>query len=219
MKILVISPHPDDETLGAGGSLLKFKKEGNKIFWLNFTDMSQEYGYPANEVNRRRCQIKKVIKAYFFDKFYNFALKPCSLSEYPKAELIDKVKNILNTVKPSVIILPFKSDVHSDHRIVFEVVYSCTKVFRMPFIKEVLMMEILSETDFASSENGFVPNYFIDISEFMSKKIKIVRNYKNELGPVPFPRSVDNILALATYRGATAGCRFAEAFILLKKIG
>ncbi|MCI8314828.1 MAG: PIG-L family deacetylase [Lachnospiraceae bacterium] len=38
MKIMVISPHPDDETLGAGGSLLKLKHLGNKIYWLNITD-------------------------------------------------------------------------------------------------------------------------------------------------------------------------------------
>ena len=38
MKIMLISPHPDDETLGAGGSILKLRDLGNKIFWLNITD-------------------------------------------------------------------------------------------------------------------------------------------------------------------------------------
>lgn len=39
MKIMIISPHPDDETLGAGGSILKFKDLGYEIYWLNITDV------------------------------------------------------------------------------------------------------------------------------------------------------------------------------------
>jgi LmbE family N-acetylglucosaminyl deacetylase len=101
---------------------------------------------------------------------------------------------------------------------VFETVYSCTKVFRAPFIKEILMMEVLSETEFSGSDNGFIPNYFIDISAYLDKKISIMRNYRSELKAHPFPRSIQNIRALATYRGATAGCRYAEGFIQLKRI-
>lgn len=47
MKILVVSPHPDDETLGAGGSLLKWKNAGNEISWLNITDVDGGGGYIA----------------------------------------------------------------------------------------------------------------------------------------------------------------------------
>lgn len=218
MKILVISPHPDDETLGAGGSLLKFKKEGNKISWLNFTEMSEDYGYSASEVAIRKSEVKKVNKLYVFDAFYDLELRPCFLSDYSRRELIDQVYKILKKIKPEIIILPFKNDSHSDHRVVFDVVYSSVKVFRAPFVKELLMMEILSETDSASSDFGFVPNYFVDISEFIHQKIKILKNYKSELLEHPFPRSIANVKALATYRGATAGCNFAESFMLLRKI-
>lgn len=218
MKVLVVSPHPDDETLGAGGTLLKFKNEGNKIYWLNFTNMSEKNGYAAYMVKTREDEIRKVSKIFSFDGFYDFGLKPCFLSECSKRDIIDKATNVLGEIKPAVVIVPFKNDVHSDHRTVFEIVYSCTKAFRAAFITEVLMMEILSETEFASSDNGFVPNYFIDISNYLDKKITIMRTYKKELGDHPFPRSAVNIRALATYRGATAGCQFAESFMLLKKI-
>ncbi len=217
-KVLVVSAHPDDETLGAGGTLLKFKKQGDKIFWLNFTNKAVESGYSIKDVKRRMGEIAEVNKVYSFDGFFDFGLKPAYLSKYPRNVLIERTKLVLAEIKPSVVILPFKHDAHSDHRIVFDTVYSCTKVFRAPFIKEILMMEILSETEFSRSDKGFVPNYFVDISGFLDKKIKIMKNYKDEIGKHPFPRNALNMRSLAVFRGATARCQFAESFVLLKKI-
>jgi len=82
------------------------------------------------------------------------------------------------------------------------------------------MMETLSETEFAPStkEDSFIPNVFVDISEHMEKKIQIMKCYKSEIEEHPFPRSERNLRALGTLRGATAGCNYAESFMLLKEI-
>ena len=81
-------------------------------------------------------------------------------------------------------------------------------------------MEILSETEFAPSikKNSFIPNTFVDISKFLNKKIQIMKVYKSEIDKHPSPRSVKSIKALATFRGSTSGCNFAESFMLLKEI-
>lgn len=218
MKLLVVSPHPDDETLGAGGTILKYKEHDAKIYWLNFTDVKQEYGFQDEIIRKREIEINKVKAAYDFDGFYNFKLEPSGMDKYSKNELVKKVSEVFNEVKPNIVILPFHNDIHSDHRIIFEVVYSCTKSFRYPTIKKLLMSEILSETDFAISTKGFVPNYFIDITDYINKKIEIMSIYESELKTPPFPRSKRNILALASNRGSIAGCMYAESFILLKGI-
>jgi hypothetical protein len=82
------------------------------------------------------------------------------------------------------------------------------------------MYECISETEFAPQlpEKVFIPNYFVDISEFFDKKLEIMQVYQSELGEHPFPRSNRNIQALATFRGATVGVNYAEAFQLLKFI-
>ena len=82
------------------------------------------------------------------------------------------------------------------------------------------MMEILSETEFAPStkENSFVPNVFVDISDYITQKIEIMKIFQSELKEHPFPRSEKNLKALATFRGATCGCEYAESFMLLKEI-
>ena len=82
------------------------------------------------------------------------------------------------------------------------------------------MYECLSETEFAPQlqESMFIPNYFVDISAFLKRKIEIMKIYESELGEHPFPRSIENIRALATIRGAMAGVRYAEAFQVIKMI-
>ena len=81
-------------------------------------------------------------------------------------------------------------------------------------------METLSETEFAPStkEDSFIPNVFIDISNYIDKKIDIMKVFESEIGDHPFPRSERNIKALATYRGASSNCNYAESFMLLKEI-
>ncbi len=215
-KVLIIAVHPDDETLGSGGTLLKHKANGDEVHWLicTQTDIKNDF------YNIREQEIQKVHNLYNFDTITNLQLKTMQVDEYSMSELIGKISKVMNEVNPNIIYLPFKGDVHSDHRKIFEASYSCTKSFRYPFIKKIYMMETLSETEFAPStkEDSFIPNVFVDISDFMDKKIEIMKVYESEIAEHPFPRSERNLRALATLRGATAGCAYAESFMLLKEI-
>lgn len=218
MRILVISPHADDETLGAGGTLLKYKNQGHNIFWLNVTDMKEEYGYTKERVAERTFEIKSVEKMYGFDKMFNLQLQPAKLDVYEKSYLVQKIASVIEEIKPDTLILPYLYDVHSDHKVVFEASYSSTKAFRFPYVKRILCMEVLSETDYAIPEHSITPNYYIDITPYMQQKIDIMKMYKSEIGEAPFPRSEQNIRGLAQYRGGSANVRYAEAFQIIKMI-
>ena len=215
-KILVVAVHLDDETLGCGGSLLKHKANGDEINWLICTTIDKDQNY----YQTREKEMNKVSKLYAFNSVHSLLLKTTRIDEYSISKLIEKISKVINKVKPNIIYLPFKGDVHSDHRRIFEASYSCTKSFRYPFIKKIYMMETLSETEFAPStkEDSFIPNTFVDISKHMDKKIQLMQIYKNEIGKHPFPRSERNIRALGTLRGATCGYEYAESFMLLKQI-
>lgn len=219
-KALIVALHPDDETLGCGGTLLKHKVLGDEIHWMICTEVKEEDGFSSERVQRRNAEIDKVANLYQFDGVYRLGFSTMQVDQYSVSELVGKVSAVINQVQPTVLYLPFKSDVHSDHRVMFEAVYSCTKSFRYPFIKKIYMMETLSETDFALStkEDSFVPNVFVDITDFFAQKLEIMRVFESEIGEHPFPRSLRNLEALATLRGATAGCEYAESFMLLKEI-
>lgn len=217
-RYLVLATHPDDETFGAGGLMLRQKMEGNEVFVLNMTHMDLSYGYSEDQIQIRNDEIKKMIDSYDLDGYYNLNLKPSGLNTYSEGELIEKISKVFNEVKPDVVILPYHKDVHSDHRITFDLCYSCTKNFRYPFIKKILMMETPSETDFAYFESTFKPNYFVDISDYIDKKVEIAKIFKSEILEHPFPRSERNIRAYATIRGAVIGVDSAESFVLVKSI-
>ena len=219
-NIVVVAPHPDDETLGCGGTLLKLKDRGNKIFWVIMTNVIDHPNYSKNFIQKRQDEIDMVSEKYGFDKVFKLNYLTTKLDTIPISEITIKISNVFNEIKPEVIFIPSYSDIHSDHRITFQIVMSCTKSFRYPFIKKILMYEKLSETEFAPplSGNIFSPNVFYDISNYLDKKIEIMKIYTSELRESPFPRSIKLIKTLAILRGSTCNSKYAEAFQLIKEI-
>ena len=219
MKTLVIAPHADDEILGAGGTLFKRNsKKNNSIYWLLVT-MPREPEYEKKFILKRKNQIKKIIKFVKFKGFFNLELKPTELDRIPKKKLIKKITEVINTVKPDEVFVPHYGDVHSDHKIISDIISTCTKNFRFGFIKSILAYEVLSETNFnLNKKNYFKPNYYEDISKFLDKKIKAMKIYKSEIKKFPFPRSQETIKSLAKVRGSEISTKAAEAFEILKKI-
>ena len=169
MKTLVIAPHADDEILGAGGTLFKRNsKTKNSIYWLLIT-MPGRPKYSKNFIKSRENQIKKISKFLKIKGFYNLKFKPSELDRVPKKILIEKISEIFKIVKPNEVFVPHIADVHSDHKVISEVISTCTKNFRFKFIKTILAYEVLSETNFnLQKKNFFKPNYYEDISKFLN---------------------------------------------------
>ncbi len=219
-KVIIISAHPDDETLGAGGTILKHKENGDEVYWLIVTNVFESEGFSRERVLSRKQEIEEVSRLYSFKKVYNLEYPTMKLNDTILFELVNKISHIFQQLEPEIIYVMNRSDAHSDHRIVFDAVMSCTKSFRYPYVKKVLMYECLSETEFAPilPERVFQANYYVDISNFLNKKIEVMKIFDSELGEHPFPRSIKNIEALATFRGATVGVLYAEAFQMIKYI-
>jgi N-acetylglucosamine malate deacetylase 1 len=219
-RILVVSPHPDDETLGCGGSLLRHRAEGDEIHWMIMTTINEEVGYSRERIDSRKREIDNVTDRYGFSSVHQADFITTKLDTIANSELIGEVSSVVNKVKPDTLYIPFRSDVHSDHKAVFDAVSACTKSFRYPFIRRVRAYETLSETEFSlrPNDSGFKPNLWIDISEFLEQKIEVMKLFKNEFGEHPFPRSEKCIRALATLRGSTAGVESAESFVTMKEI-
>lgn len=221
MKTLVIAPHPDDELLGCGGTLLRRKSESVTLGWVIITKISEDYGWSTENVRERKNEIEQVRKrlGIQLEHLFQLGFATTRLDTFPMKDLINKVSEVFQSFQPEEVLLPHQGDVHSDHRITFEAVSACTKWFRYPSVKRVLAYETLSETEFSlDPSKTFHPNVFVDISDYIEQKLELLRIYGSELREAPFPRSEKAVGALAQFRGCNSGFEYAEGFELLREI-
>jgi len=219
-KVLVVAPHPDDETLGCGGSLLKHRDNGDEIHWLIITGISVEEGFTAEAVSKREKEIELVANAFRFASICKLNLPTTKLDTIPTRQIVSDIGKFVQQVEPEILYLPYRGDIHTDHKYVFDAMMSFTKWFRYDSIRRVLLYETLSETEFGINpdNNGFRPNVYITIENYVNQKIEIMNIFSSEVGEFPFPRSEESIRALAAFRGTASGSKAAEAFMLLKEV-
>lgn len=219
-RVLVVAPHPDDETLGCGGTIMRHRADGDDVSWLIVTAMKSDLGFTADRMAAREQEIATVAEAYGFAATHRLDFPTCRLDTFSASELIPHVAESLNTISPNIVYLPFRGDAHNDHRVVFDTFSAALKWFRTPGIQRILAYETLSETGFslAAEGAGFQPNVFVDIADYLEGKIAMMAHYQGEMGAFPFPRSDRAIRALAALRGSQCGVEAAEAFMLLKEV-
>ena len=219
MRVLSIAPHPDDETLGCGGALLKHKAAGAAIFWLVVT-RGHEPQWSGEVLEQKEREIAAVKNAYGFDELFRANLPTIRLDTLPLEDLINGIRESITTARPDIVYLNHFGDIHSDHRAVFEATMSVLKPFYSHGVKRILSYEIPSSTDAMAPHpsRAFVPNVFIDISKFIDRKLEIMSLYGTEVHQYPMPRSLDSIKALARFRGSTIGVEYAEAFSLVREV-
>lgn len=217
-RTLVVAPHPDDEMIGAGGLLLRRKREGAAVGWVIVTSVPPDFGWNAEQIERRAAEIRQVAADVGFDDVFELALPAARLDQVPMARMVGAMADAFRKFQPDEVLLPHPGDAHTDHRAVYDAAAACTKWFRYPSVRRVLVYETLSETDFGlRPEQAFIPNVFVDISEHLDRKLEVLSRYVSEIGQHPFPRSPEAIRGLALVRGAAAGFGAAEAFQLLRE--
>jgi LmbE family N-acetylglucosaminyl deacetylase len=221
MRVLAIAPHPDDETLGCGGTLLKHKQKGDTISWLVVT-RGHEPQWSKEILAKKEEEIAAVSQAFAFENVYRANLPTVKLESVPFEETIAKLREAITDAKPEVVYLNHFGDVHSDHRVVFEATMSVVKPFYTGRhgVKRVLSYEIVGSTDAAPSHpaRAFVPNVFSDITKHIDRKLEIMSLYRTEVQDYPLPRANESLRALARFRGASIGVEYAEAFMLVREV-
>ena len=128
-KVLIVAVHPDDETLGCGGTLLKHKANGDEIHWLICTTIDKSNSY----YETREKEIEEVSKLYNFNSMHNLRLKTMQVDEYTMSELVSKISKVINEIKPNIIYLPFICIIaYSSHStILYTTLSSCLFFFKI----------------------------------------------------------------------------------------
>jgi LmbE family N-acetylglucosaminyl deacetylase len=217
--VLVVAPHPDDEVLGAGGTIARLASEGRDVHVAIVTKggpplFEEAFIERGREEARAAHGVLGVKETVFLEGF------PAALLDtIPQSTLNAGVREAVDAVEPELLFIPFPGDLHIDHRKVAEAALVAARPNRRHGIEAVLAYEALSETNWsAPGTEGFAPNVFVDISEHLETKLEAMGRFESQLQPFPHERSLEALRALAVGRGATAGLRAAEAFVLIRSV-
>ncbi len=217
----MISVHPDDETLGCGGTLLNHRAAGDDIFWLIMTE-AHEPQWTPEIIQGKADEVKQVADAYGMEQYFKLGFPTIQLDTVPQADLIGGIRQVVREVKPEIVYLVHGGDIHTDHHAGFVAAMSVLKPFYMAQlgVRRILCYESLSSTEAAPAQvdRVFLPHIFSDITKQIERKIEIMKLYQTEKQPDPLPRGPSAIRALARYRGATIGVDYAEAFMLVREL-
>jgi LmbE family N-acetylglucosaminyl deacetylase len=219
MRVLVIAPHPDDETIGAGGALARHIALGDEVYWCIVT---QGYSPPWSEETLILAgkQIDQVQKIYGFQEVFRLGFPTVKLNTVPHIDLCTAIQKVIKKINPDIVYTSSRNDANLDHRIV----YDCTLVALRPLpgntARRVLSYEIGYTGHFGvpAGASMFLPNVFINITLYMNKKLAAMKCYETELRESPHPRSIEGIKLLARSRGLSFGFEFAECFELVREI-
>ena len=224
-RVLVIAAHPDDDILGCGGTLSKFKSRGSEVKVVFIAEgttcrfINSELTEEAKiEIKKRESYAISALEVLGIQDvhFYNL---PCGrLDQQPIIEINKIIEKEIGEFKPDTIMTHSAVDANSDHRRVHESVIMSTRPGALNFVRRILCFEVLSSSEWKFTKS-FSPNYFISIEpKDVDKKIEAMKKYESEISEFPFPRSIEGIMIQLKMRGMQSSSDFSEAFEVLRII-
>jgi N-acetylglucosamine malate deacetylase 1 len=218
--VLIVAAHPDDEVLGCGGTIAKFVEAGKKVHIIFLADGVSSRKDVSNtfkgELSKRRAAAKAALLKLGVDS--------CVFGDFPdnrmdSISLLDIVKYLeqfIELFNPDVVLTHHAGDLNIDHRLTHEAVITACRPQSGNCVKTILCFEVPSSTEWQLSglKSAFLPNWYVDITSTLHKKISALGEYDQELRKWPHPRSLKGVESLAFWRGATIGVEAAEAFQL-----
>lgn len=217
-RILVVCAHPDDETLGMGGTIALHTGKKENVFVLIISEGESARGKNKSKITQRKKQAEKACELLGVKeiKFLDYADQ--KLDTIPLSELSGKIETVIKKWKPNTVYTHFWNDINQDHRQVYEATAIAVRPIPKSKISQFIVFETPSSTEWGSKKKSFSPNLFIDITKVMNKKLQAFSKYKNEVMSYPHPRSKKSVTNRAKFWGNTVGLEFAESFMLVREI-
>lgn len=212
-KILVLSPHMDDEVIGCGGTLYKHIRNGAEVTVVYMTD--GRYGSTALQnltgEERRRVEIELIQTRKHEARL---AMKALGVKEgifldaeetnlISTKEIQTRLRQILDSIQPDLVYLPFFLEEHPDHLATSQVLLDATEGVNFQF--DCLGYEVWTP---------LFPNCLVEISDVVEVKKQALEHYKSQLAEKDY---IHSQLGLNAYRSSALLYKrdgFAEAFFL-----
>jgi LmbE family N-acetylglucosaminyl deacetylase len=216
-RVLVIAAHPDDEVLGMGGTIAAHAERGDALRVVVVTDgSSTQYPGDASTRSRKEEEARKAAAELGVEDYLHLDHPDMRLDTLAHVDVNRIVEEHVRDFRPAVV-YTVQPDVNQDHRVLFDSVAVATRTVPGQPVRRVLTYAPTSSTEWTpAAVNWFVPNWYVDITGTIERKIAAFAHYETERREYPHPRSERAIRATAEYHGTTCGCDFAEPFVLVR---
>lgn len=203
-NVAVLAPHPDDDVLGCGGTLVKHRNGGHSISTITFTDGSlgdPSFADKSDLIEAREEESKKAAAVIGISRSEFLREKDQELKSTPG--IIERLAGLLEEMKPDLVYLPFFLDNHPDHVATNEIFHAVVERNKPGF-----------SCCFYETWTPLFPNILVDISEEMDLKIKAIEEFRTQLKQFDYVRIAKG---LNSYRSMLFGenSAFAEAFYVM----
>jgi LmbE family N-acetylglucosaminyl deacetylase len=216
-RVLIVAAHPDDELLGIGGTAAGHVKRGDCVRSVIVCEgVSVRYGPEREkEVEEQGQRAAKILGVDRLDLLNNPDQR---LDTLPISELAGQIESIVQEFKPAIVYTHFNGDLNRDHRLVAEAVLIACRPYAAPFVRELLMFETPSSTEWGLHPvmPNFEPTVFVGITDVLELKIEAFSSYMAEVCEYPHPRSLESIRQRALYWGSLVNRTAAEPFVLVR---
>lgn len=190
-KVLVLSPHIDDDVLGAGGTLHKHHLASDKIVSIYLASRNDE-GIRKKE-GEAAASIIGIDELIFLD----YEIKKLDSA----SQITHQVADVLDSHKPDIVYLPFMLDNHNDHISTNRIFLSSLSLLPSSYSPLIYAYEIWST---------LFPNLLVDITDQIEIKRQAILEYKSQLAANNY---LEAILGLNRYRGILSKANgYAEGF-------
>jgi LmbE family N-acetylglucosaminyl deacetylase len=216
-RVLVVAAHPDDEVLGMGGTIALHTSRGDAVRVLVVTDgSSTQYPGDADTRARKEEEARRGALELGVEEYVHLDLPDMRLDTLEHIEVNRVVEEHVRDFSPAVV-YTVQPDVNLDHRVLFDSVAVATRPTPGQPVRRLLTYAPASSTEWTpAAVNWFVPNWYIDVTETIERKIAAFAHYETERREYPHPRSERAIRATAEFHGTSCGCEYAEPFVLVR---
>lgn len=220
MKVLVVAAHPDDEVLGAGGTLAKHVDAGDEVRAIVVSEGATSR-YDDAMVEGLRSAGRRSAERIGFASLDFVGLPDQRLDGVPLIDVTQALEPLIHDFQPEVLYTHAPMDVNTDHGVVSRATWTACRPYAAPWLERFLCFETASSTEWAwpTVDGAFQPNHFVDVSETLERKLDAMRCYDDELRPYPHPRSLQALTERAAYWGSRVGVAAAEPFMILRSRG
>jgi len=213
-NVLVLAAHPDDETLGCGGTIAKLSSLGSSVRLLTFTD-----GIGSREPGQRTSQLSQVSNSLGIFEYKSFNFPDNKMDSVPLLDVVKKIESYVSdrAFKPDLVLTHSPFCLNIDHRIVYNATITAFRGLNIFSPIKIMSYEVPSSSEWMPMSR-FVPNCYVDIKHQLEDKINALSFYKDEMRDHPHPRSFENVKRLAAVHGSECGLELAERFMIIREV-